>query len=102
MAHFEAREGAPTADILDKETALALGGVFMAICRALGDDGAQIARDTLSRFAENPTINSMAARNTWAMIVDSARLTQAEAEAENAELDATSRPQLRLIIGGAA
>jgi hypothetical protein len=88
---------------MDNTTALTLGGIFMAVCNALTDEQARIAKDALWRFAQNPGIKSAEAKRAWGHIAHSASLSADEAERENAELDAmASRPPFRIITGGAA
>lgn len=74
-----------------------VGGIYIAISRALGDEAANVAHDVLRGFAENPDLQSED-RRVYACIVSAASGDPEALRTENARLDAlASGPNLRLV-----
>jgi hypothetical protein len=74
---------------MDNATARVMGGIYIALLAAVSDEGARLANDVLYGLADSPIINPVDAR-IYKLIADSA------------SQEASERPQLELVTGGAA
>jgi hypothetical protein len=86
---------------MDNSIARIVGGLYIALCSALGEDTAQAAHDVLYGFADNPDF-CPEDRRIYKLIADAASRPVDELRAENdryAWLEANPRPNLR-VVGG--
>jgi hypothetical protein len=86
---------------MDNSIARIIGGCFIALCSALGEDAAQAAHDVLFGFADNKDFRPED-RRIYRLIADAASRPVDELRAENARfawLEANPRPALR-VVGG--
>jgi hypothetical protein len=74
---------------MDNATARVMGGIYIALCAALSDEGARLANDVLFGLADSSIINPADAR-IYRLI------------AESASTQSDERPRFEVITGGAA
>lgn len=87
---------------MDDTTARVIGGVFIAVCSALGDEAANLAHDVLYGFAENADLPQQD-RRVYAAIADAASRDIDEVAAENARFAwLEAKPRLHVVGGTAA
>ena len=88
---------------MDNSTARIIGGCFIALCSALGEEVARAASDTLYRWADSPDFRPDD-RRIYGLIADAASRPVEELREENDRFDwleANPRPNLR-VVGGTA
>jgi hypothetical protein len=72
-----------------KSTAMLMGGIYMALCAGLNDEGIALANSVLFDLSRSPTISPEEA-NVFRLIAENATINVSE-----------RRPALRVIEGGA-